>query len=78
MAKELIEKQIKEIKELDEWFKEVEFHAPALEINGLKFTGDVPFIDMIYYVTQNEVRKYRLSDDGYKMFNIEICRKSNE
>lgn len=68
---------------MDEWFKKVEFHAPALEINGLKFTGDVPFIDMIgddmiYYVTQNEVRKYRLSDDGYTMFNIEICRKSNE
>lgn len=26
--------------------------------------------DLIYYVTQDENRKYHLSDDGYTMFNI--------
>jgi|GEM_PF-6030582 len=70
-----LKEQLEELENSDEWFEKVEFHAPALEVEGLKFTVDVPFVDMIgdnltYYVTQDENRKYRLSDDGYTMFNI--------
>ena len=71
-----LDEQIEELENSDEWFKKVESHTPALEVEGLKFTIDVPFVDMIgdnlaYYVTQDENRKYHLSDYGYTMFNTE-------
>lgn len=72
---EMLKEQLEKIENSDEWLEKVESHAPALEVAGLKFTVDVPLVDMIgdnltYYVTQDANRKYHLSDYGYTMFNI--------
>lgn len=71
-----LKEQLERIENSDEWLEKVESHAPALEVEGLKFTVDVPLVDMIgdnltYYVTQDANRKNHLSDYGYTMFNIE-------
>lgn len=73
---EILKEQLERIENSDEWLEKVESHAPALEVEGLKFTVDVPLVDMIgdnltYYVTRDANRKYHLSDYGYTMFNIE-------
>ena len=72
---EMLKEQLEKIENSDKWLEKVESHAPALEVEGLKFTVDVPLVDMIgdnltYYVTQDTNRKYHLSDYGYTMFNI--------
>lgn len=73
-----LKEQLERIENSDEWLEKVESHAPALEVEGLKFTVDVPLVDMIgdnltYYVTQDANRKNHLSDYGYTMFNIGNC-----
>lgn len=73
-----LKEQLERIENSDEWLEKVESHAPALEVEGLKFTVDVPLVDMIgdnltYYVTQDANRKNHLSDYGYTMFNIGSC-----
>lgn len=77
-CRKMLKEQLEKIENSDEWLEKVESHAPALEVEGLKFTVDVPLVDMIgdnltYYVTQDANRKYHLSDYGYTMFNIESC-----